>query len=49
MGLLEQPLYEPLKEVIREALLSYKHVSGMTVPGLTYQVQFEQIGEMSHG
>jgi hypothetical protein len=48
-GLLEQPLYEPLKEVIREALLSYKHGCGMTMPGLTYQVHFEQIGEMSHG
>jgi hypothetical protein len=49
MGLLEQPLYEPLKEVIREAMLSYKHGCGLTQPELTYQVHFEQIGEMSHG
>lgn len=48
-GRLEQPPYEPLKEVIREALMSYKLGSGMTMQGLTYQVHFEQIGEMSHG
>lgn len=48
-GLLEQPPYEPLKEVIREAMLSYKIGCGLTLPELTYQVHFEQIEEFSHG